>query len=208
MSNRRNHVTNLIKAGLALSFLVAIVVVECAAKKQPKPEPDPAFTVVENISVLPIVDARSGQKAEVNLEKLQEGIVRRLQKKRYTAAAANTTGDTKEIAIEDVEAADPSYVKKLGPTGERWVMVVFLDDVNSKMAHSKINFGSAGNAELSGYLFDKESGQLIWKNKGAGQSEENGLFGMADKWERKGEALGAAITSLLNSVPEHPKPGK
>ena len=140
--------TNLIKAGLALSFLVAIVVVECAAKKQPKPEPDPAFTVVENISVLPIVDARSGQKAEVNLEKLQEGIVRRLQKKRYTAAAANTTGDTKEIAIEDVEAADPSYVKKLGPTGERWVMVVFLDDVNSKMAHSKINFGSAGNAEL------------------------------------------------------------
>jgi len=197
---------HLIRYGLALSLL--IVVVEGAAKKQPKPQPDPAFAAIENISVLPIVDARAGQKANVNLEKLQESVVRTLKKKRYTAAAANTTGETKEIAIEDVESADPSYVKKLGPTDERWVMVVFLDDINSKMAHSKINFGSTGNAELSGYLFDKESGQLIWKNKGVGQSEENGLLGMAEKWERKGEALGAATASLLSSVPERPKPGK
>ena len=94
---------HLIRYGLALSLL--IVVVEGAAKKQPKPQPDPAFAAIENISVLPIVDARAGQKANVNLEKLQESVVRTLKKKRYTAAAANTSGKNFSSGLAKVQTS-------------------------------------------------------------------------------------------------------
>jgi hypothetical protein len=137
------------------------------------------------------------------MEKLQESVVGGLKKKNYSVNAASSPGNAGEIAIEDVESATPPYVKKLGPAADRWVMVVFLDDIASKMT-----FGSTGNAELSGYLFDKESGELIWRGKGVGQAGQGGLMGMTMKGMMKGEALGAAIANLLAGIPKLPKPGK
>lgn len=189
-----------LRSCVAVLSLVAIFAVDCAAKKNAKSEPDPVFMAIQNISVLPIVDARAGKKAGVNLEKLQQSVAKVIKKKRYSVSSANIPGEAGEIAVEDVEAADPSYVKKLGPTNERWVMVVFLDDITSK-----ITFGSTGNAELSGYLFDKQDGRLVWKNKGVGQAGQGGLAGMAMKGMMKGEAMSNAIGSLLSSIPKRPK---
>lgn len=189
-----------IRYGFMVVLLTVICSVFSAAKKKEKLPPDPRFTAIESISVLPIVDARAGKKAGVNLENLQGGVVKVLKKKHYTAGAASTSGEAREIAIEDIEGAKPEYVKKLGPSSERWVMVVFLDDVVSK-----ITFGSTGNAQLSGYLFDKDSGDLIWQAKGVGQAGQGGLMGMTMKGMMKGAALNAAMYSLLASIPKHGK---
>ena len=191
---------NTLRGCVVVLSLLAILAVDCAAKKKPKSEPDPVFMTIGNVCVLPIVDARAGKKAGVNLEKLQKSVAGVIKKKRYSVSSTDTPGVTGEIAVEDVEAADPTYVKKLGPTNERWVMVVFLDDITSK-----ITFGSTGNAELSGYLFDKQDGRLIWKNKGVGQAGQGGLAGMAMKGMMKGEAMSNAIGSLLSSIPKRPK---
>jgi len=96
----------------------------------------------------------------------------------------------------------------LGPADARWVMVVCLRDVMSKMARTGIFPGSAGNAEMSGYLFDKESGELIWKGKAVGQSGQGGLLGVAIKGTMKGAALNAALSSLFSSMPTRPKSTK
>lgn len=187
-----------------IGFLLALIcVVDCSASKKQKIPPDPKFAAIENISVLPIVDDRAGDKANVNMGNLQRNVVKALQKKHYSVTAADTTGDAVQIAVEDLEDAHPPYLKKLGPTNQRWVMVVLLDDV-----HSKITFGSTGNAEVSGYLFDKDSGELLWKGKGVGQAGQGGLMGMTMKGMMKGEALSAAVANLLSSVPTRPKPGK
>lgn len=192
-----------LRFGFMVLLLTAICSVLSAAKKKEKIPPNPRFTAIQNISVLPVVDARAGKKAGVNLGKLQGSVVRVLKKKRYFVGAASTSGEAGEIAIEDIGSADPKYIRKLGPPSERWVMVVFLDDVASK-----ITFGSTGNAELQGYLFDKDSGDLIWKAKGVGQAGQGGLVGMTMKGMMKGAALDAAVSSLLASVPNLPKPGK
>lgn len=189
--------------GFVLLLLIAICSVESAAKKKTKIPPDPKFVAIENISVLPIVDARAGKKAEVNMGKLQGSVVNVLKRKHYVVGAVSNSGEAGEIAIEDVEGASPPFVKKLGPSGDRWVMVVFLEDVASK-----ITFGSTGNAELRGYLFDKDRGDLIWKGRGVGQAGQGGLMGMTMKGMMKGEALNAAVSSLLSGVPELPKGGK
>lgn len=192
-----------LRLGLMVWLLAAMFGLDCAAKKKPAPPPGSQFMAIQNISVLPVVDARAGNKAGVNLEKLQESIVKTLKNKHYPVGAAGNSGEAGQIAIEDVESAVPAYVKKLGPVNERWVMVVFLDDITSK-----ITFGSTGNAELSGYLFDKENGGLVWQGKGVGQAGQGGLMGMAMKGMMKGEALEAAVLNLLGSMPNLPKPGK
>lgn len=189
-----------IRSGFLLLLLAGICSVSAEAKKRAKIPLDPRFTTIENISVLPVVDARAGKKAGVNMEKLQGSVVNGLKKKHYSVSAAANSGQAGEIAIEDMENANTPYIKKLGPPSERWVMVVFLDDVVSKMT-----LGSTGNAELSGYLFDKESGELIWSGKGVGQAGQGGLIGMPMKGMMKGEALGAAVSNLLAGIPNLPK---
>src|SRR5215467_2072981 len=106
--------------GLMILLLNAICAVDCAAKKKPKVPLDPRFLAIENISVLPVVDARAGDKASINIGKLQGGVVKGLKKKNYSASAADNAGDAGQIAVEDLEDAQPSYLKKLGPTSERW----------------------------------------------------------------------------------------
>jgi hypothetical protein len=189
-----------LKYGSMALLLTAIFGVECAAKKKPKLPPDPKFMAIQNILVLPLVDSRVGEKASVNMDKLQAGAVNVLKKKRYPATAASTSGEMGQVVEEDLQGAKPEWVKKLGPADARWVAVVCLRDVMSK-----ITFGSTGNAEVSGYLFDKESGELIWTGKGVGQAGQGGLAGMTMKGMMKGEALNAALYNLFNSMPTRAK---
>ncbi len=189
--------------GFWILLVTGICSISAAGKKHEKLPPDPKFSAITNISVLPIADARAGKKAGVNLEKLQGNVVSTLKRKHYPVDPATSSGVSGEIAIEDMESPNSPYIKKLGPANERWVMVVFLDDVNSK-----ITFGSTGNAELTGFLFDKEQGELVWRGKGVGQAGQGGLMGMTMKGMMKSEALDAAVANLLGSMPTRPKPGK
>jgi hypothetical protein len=190
-----------LKCGLMVLFLTGTCAMQCAGKNNP---PDPKLLAIQNISVLPIVDARAGDKKKVNMEDVQRTVTSLLNKKKhYPASAASASGEVGQIAVEDLESAVPSYVKKLGPADARWVMVICLDDVMSKL-----RFGSTGNAELSGYLFDKDSGELVWKGKGVGQAGQGGLMGMAMKGAMTGQALLEAIQKLLKGMPNRPKPGK
>jgi hypothetical protein len=190
------------RSGFIVLLLTVAVSVVCAAKKRAEPQSDSKFGAIENISVLPIVDARTGDKAGVSLEKLQRSVVNALKRKQYPVQAADSSGEAGEIAIEDVEAADPQYIKKLGPADARWVLIIFLDDVASK-----VTFGSTGNAKLSGFLFDKSSGELVWKGRGIGQAGQGGLMGMAMKGAMKGAALEAAVFNLIREIPKRPKNG-
>jgi hypothetical protein len=194
--------TQTLRCGLMALLLTGVCAVECAAKKRPQIPPNPQFMAIQNIAVLPIVDARAGKKAGVNMGKLQGSVVKLLKRKRYPVSAASASGETGEIVEEDLQSGLPPYVKKLGPVGERWVMVVCLRDVASK-----ITFGSTGNAEISGYLFDKDSGGLVWQGKGVGQAGQGGLMGMTMKGMMKGEAIDFAVYNLFRGMPDRPKPG-
>lgn len=181
-------------------LLTGVCAVECAAKKN---QDIPArFVAIQNVFVLPIVNARAGKKAGVNMDNLQESVVNIVKRKHYPVSAAGV-GDAGQIAEEDLQTALPKVIGKLGPADARWVMVVCLEDVASK-----VTFGSTGNAELSGYLFDKQSGELIWQGKGVGQAGQGGLIGMPLKGFMNSAAIGSALDNLFAGLPNRPKPGK
>jgi len=180
-------------------FATTFTVNGLAAKpKKPPTALEIQFSTIGKIVVLPALDARSGQKASVKLDGIQPQVVKHLKKKRYLSEAG--AAPASEMVEEDLKEAKPEFVAKLGPADARWILVVCLADVTSKMT-----FGSTGNAEVSGYLYDKQDGKLIWKEKGVGQAGQGGLMGMAMKGAMKSAALNGAINNLMSRVPNRPK---
>jgi hypothetical protein len=182
---------------LALSFSSASL-----AKKQ-KPAPDPRFEAIDQIVVLPVVDARAGKKDSVNFDSLRKVAINDLKHKNYRLTASDDTGTVGQIAEEDLNEGSAAWIKRLGPSDARYVLVIGLDDV-----HSKFTFGSTGNAELVGFLFDKQDGSTLWKGNGVGQAGQGGLYGMAFKGMMKGAALETAMNNLFAAIPKLSKKGR
>jgi hypothetical protein len=190
-----------IKLSLCVLAL-AILPVNCFGKRHELP-PDPRFAAIDQIVILPVIDARAGKKDKVNLESLGKTTAGVLKRKNYTAIRTDNTGTAGEIVEEDLNDARPEWIKRLGPPEARWVMVIGLGEI-----HSSLTFGSTGNAEVIGFLFDKQDGSVLWKGTGVGQAGQGGLAGMAMKGMMKGEALDNAMGNLLGSFPNLPKKKK
>lgn len=180
------------------AFFTLSVAPACLAKRAKLP-PDPRFASIEQIVVLPVVDNRAGKKDKVSLENLRKAAINNLKHKKYDVSASDATG-VGDLVVDDLNDANPTWVKRLGPTDARYVMVVGLDDV-----HSKITFGSTGNAEVFGYLFDKQDGSVVWKSTGVGQAGQGGLMGMAFKGMMSGAAMDNAMANLMSGIPKRPK---
>lgn len=186
-----------LSALLVVTFLIAP---HAGETKDPPTALELQFAGIERIVVLPTVDARSGEKASVKIENIRKQVMNSLKKKNYLVEAAAAPAEAGDLVEEELREARPDWVRSLGPAESRWVMVVCLNDLASKMT-----FGSTGNAELSAYLYDKQEGALIWQAKGVGQSGQGGLAGMMMKGMMKGEALGMAARNLMRDVPKRPK---
>ncbi len=178
-----------------------LILIGCAATKQP------IFLSstfgqerVENILVLPIVDLRFNKEPELpKLDKWVQGMVKsQLKRKKYTFTLVSDRTIVDNITEEDLKKVDAEWVRNLGPSGFRWVVVVVLLD-----ARSKLTLGSTGNAEVSGYLFDKKDGSMMWRDKGIGKIGQGGCIGMALKGMMLGDAIKIATLRLMESFPKN-----
>lgn len=159
----------------------------------------PAFQppAVGEIRVLPVVDARVDKQQKTDIEKHVRGAaVKTLEKKGYRATSTDDRGAAGEIAEEDLKSSDASWVKQLGPSDARFVMVLAVLDIKTKLT-----FGSTGNAEVSGVLYDKTAGVALWRDKGIGQAGQGGLAGMLFKGTMDESAVSAAMFNLFASLP-------
>jgi hypothetical protein len=182
-----------------VALLGALAAAPVWAGKKAEPLSYP-FSEAQEIVLLPIVDARHDTQKSFNLEKLRQDAMKRLKRSRYRVSRGATPDALQGMNTDDLKEAGADLIAHLSAADDRWVMVLCLDDVSSK-----ITFGSSGNAEMTGFLFDRKAGKLAWTNKGVGQAGQGGLMGMAMKGMMKGEALSDALNRLLASIPSQPK---
>jgi hypothetical protein len=71
-----------IKLSLCLLAL-AVLPVSCFGKKN-EPPPDPKFAAIDQIVILPVVDARAGKKGAFDLQSLRQATADNLKQKHYT----------------------------------------------------------------------------------------------------------------------------
>ena len=152
----------------------------------------------DTIAVLSVADLRKDK--SVGFKKLttigHRTVKTDLKKSTYELAFHADFGETPEVTDEDLEYLDPSWVSDLGPDGERWVLLVVLED-----AARKATFGSAFGTVCSGYLFDKSTGEAVWLNEATGTQGQGGLIGFAVGSAIRGEAFASCAGNLMASFP-------
>jgi hypothetical protein len=185
-------------------FLMILLITGCGTtpiKQGIYLTPDYQSSSISEIVVLPPVDLRVDKKVDVNLEKQIRGAaVDNLKNKNYKVTKSDNLGSASQIIEEDLKTASPDWIKVLGPSDSRYIMVVCLVDVSTRLT-----FGSTGNAEIAGYMYDKGNGTVIWRDKGVGQVGQGGLIGMVMKSGMDESAISAALYNTLASIPPKSK---
>lgn len=152
---------------------------------------------VERLVLLPPVDATIREGKKVDFDSAARKAARRYCKKlKLTLIEAENGPDRDAADVDALRDAAPEWVRSLGPDGERWMLLLVADDVTSKLV-----FGSTGNAEISAYLLDRDSGSIAWCAKGVGRVGMGGLAGMMFKGLMASDALNAAIGNALTQMP-------
>ena len=179
-------------------LLTSLLIAGCAATRKPLFLSDTfEGQLVDDIYVLPVLDLRFDKTKELKLDKWVHSIVAgQLKKKNYKYQIVNketpVAGLTEEILAEE----NPSLIISMKPDGARWVMLLVLHD-----SSSKLTFGSTGNAEMSGRLYDMEMRNVVWRDKAVAQTGQGGLIGMAMKGAMEQQAITMAALNLINSFP-------
>jgi hypothetical protein len=186
--------------GKWLSLVLVCLVAGCAAPLKQAIYLDAGFQsqVIDQIVLLPAIDARIDRKIGVNIEKYIRSAGRKiLKKKRYQVTLSDNIGEVIQIMEDDLKSGDSTWIKRLGPPDAHYVMVFMLVDVRTKLT-----FGSTGNAEVAGFLYNKDNGTIAWRDKGIGQVGQGGLMGMAMIGTMAVNAIDIAMTDLLSSMPK------
>lgn len=182
---------------------ILLIAAGCAAKLPP-PEfiaADYNANAIEQIAVLSVVDDRIDTEKEVKLDKWVKPFAkRRLKKAGYEFSFETDPQFVEAVSADGLEDEDPEMISSLGPDGNRWLLLLVLHDSSSKMT-----FGSAGAAEMTGYLFDKEKGVVVWRNKEFAEISQGGLMGMALKGVMQRSAIEMTTDKILQGLPKREK---
>ena len=187
---------------IAIVFAVALVSGLSVARDKTTSHPTESASIGpaagDTIAVLSVADTRKDKR--VDFKKLtpigHRTVKTGLKKSSYELAFQSDFGDVPEVTDEDLEYLDPSWVSDLGPDGERWVLLVVLED-----AARKATFGSAFGTVCSGYLFDKSTGKAVWLDEATGTQGQGGLIGFAMGSAMRGEAFASCANNLMASFP-------
>lgn len=202
-NNKSNRKANGLPSGIILICFLFIALISGCATTKPADFIMTGFdcTTVDSVSVLPVLDQRIDKSKQLNLDDWVLPIAERsLKKLGYSYNIERNRSLLSNISQDDLEAPTGNFIVSLPPAGSRWILVLALDDSSSKMT-----FGSTGNAEMSGYLFDKENGQLTWRNKELGRVGQGGLMGMMLKGMMERGAIERATNQMFQTLPNRNK---
>ncbi len=193
----KKHLTLILSAGTA-----ALLLASCATTI-PKPlysAADFRLESIDTVYILPVVDARPDKKLNLNLDKLQETMASNLKSKRYQAIALPDRNLMAGITDEDLREPSPDWIKGIGPSEARWVMVLAVGDLSRKIV-----FGSTGSAEVNLAILDKQTGTVVWRDKALGRAGAGGLLGMLMVSMMDHQALATAVGQVMDKIPKKPK---
>jgi hypothetical protein len=199
-SNRTAH--GLLREIALICFLFVALMSGCATTK-PADFVMTGFdcTTVDSVAVLPVLDHRIDQSKQLKLDDWILPVAEKsLKKLGYVCSIELDRSLLSNISQDALEAPTGNFIASLPPANARWILVLSLDDSSSKMT-----FGSTGNAEMSGYLFDKENAQLTWRNKELGRMGQGGLIGMMMKGMMERGAIEQAAVQMFQTLPNRKK---
>lgn len=151
---------------------------------------------VQEITLLPVVDLRPDKSVGLDVNRTALGGAKAVIKQRkYKPNVHEDASQVSHLTEEDLDKPQPEWIKALNPASARWVMIVAVNDLTRH-----VTFGTSANAEVSAYLFDKEAGRCVWRDKGVGQAGQGGLIGYLNPSAT--EAMQMATYNAIRGLPK------
>ena len=117
--------------------------------------------------------------------------------------------DPKKPDSVDPQSVDPSWVKQLGPPTAKWLLVPVVEDISL----SNLLIQVSGHAKVSTYLFNKQTGEVWWKEAQRSQMSVGGLTALmsvplagGEKFLVERAAVEMAAMGCTKTLPERKEP--
>ncbi len=176
-------------------WLLGVVICSGCAGTSTQLYVNPGFDpqAVSLITVIPVVDQREHAKIGSRvISKSPKWIKKNIQRRKYVSITSDILGSALVLPESGLDSAEAEWIRGLGPDGSNYVFLVSVQ----KLKHVGI---SSGRAEIFGYLFDKESGELMWK--GFGSRREWNQVIPSGFWAHR-TAYAMAIGELTKALPK------
>ena len=206
--------TSILKHCLVHSTLLALagLLTGCATQSKVPLYSNSEFNAaeVDRITLLPVLDLRQAKKVKFNVSSIVLDHTKSMLESKHYSVLLDSNGDAlAKLTLQDLDSDQPEWVKTFPCTGSRWIMIFVVHNVSSTMP-----LYSTGNAELSGYLFDRQNGTKLWQDSGiAAQTSDlvpgdilvSAAIGVAEFPFMSRKALNEAISNCMLSFPPKPK---
>jgi len=188
-------------ASRILALAAASTLVSLAWAKEPEAYFSDDFDakVIDHITVLPVLDHRIENpepEALNNHREMKRAIKIHVGKRRYPMTVETSLDYLNVITRDGLEDQDPKMIAALGPEHARYVLLLVFED-----SAVKFGVGKTTTAEMTGYLFDKESRSVLWRHTGSFKMKSGIVTGIGSK----GTALLQVTRSVMITLPKKPK---
>lgn len=185
-------------------LLCLIVIVECASpQKATYLAPSFDQKKIDSITILPIVDARIQRQFEINEPELQQIVYpvveSGLRDKGYAVEYSEETTGVQCLKFGRSLNLDPACLRKVGPPHSMWVLVIFLQDYQMRTP-----YGGAVSAKMSGVLFDRSEGLLLWSDLEYAGLSQRELVGKNMDTMIANDVIQICTQKLISSLPQRP----
>ncbi len=159
------------------------------------------------ITVLPVIDLRrGGDSQKVNDHREMKRAIRiHVGKRRYPIERETDLSLVEHIDQAWLEDPTPDRVQTLGPEGSRYLLLLALLELET---HTALQTRTV--SKMTGFLFDRTSGELLWKNTGnyewkVGLLNAGPLGALGMNIGAQGTALLQATRSVMKGLEKKPK---
>lgn len=163
--------------------------------------------IIELITVLPVVDLRrGGDTQKVNDHREMKRAIRiHVGKRRYPIERETDIGLVTHIDEAWLNDPTSERIRMLGPEGSRYLLLLVLVELET---HTALQTKTV--SKMTGFLFDRTSGELLWKNTGSyewkvGLLNTGPLGALGMNIGAQGTALLQATRSVMKDLEKKPK---
>ena len=191
------------KLSIPWSYLICLLVFSGCASPQKATFVAPTFEQahIDTITVLPVVDSRTQRKFEIDESKLQQIVYpvveSVLKDKSYGVEYSEDSTGVQCLKFGRSLNLESECLGTVGPPTSRWVLVLFLQDFQMRAP-----YGGAATAKMSGLLFDRSEGLLLWSDLEYAGLSERELVGPGRKRSLSHEVLEISTRKLITSLPK------
>lgn len=168
--------------------------------------PDFTPSRVNELVILPAVDLRQDRSALADdiqdmmitpsgWGREEYGAKNTLSEKGYTVRFVSSLG-VASVSEDDLAVQSVEWVKDLGPDDGRWVILIALNDLAETGG-----FGASWSASCSGYMFDKSTGNLVWRHDEITRLKMGGLIALAVSSLMRQDAMVLCSSELFKQIP-------